>query len=272
MRLPQRLALAALAVIWIHVSAPAQAKSYHLERINVLVAVRMDGSMRVVETREIVFRGDFRAFDRTIPLPYGTELANLSVIEGGITYQRSSSEAPGTYMARQMGRETRISWFYEATDETRTFALEYDVLGAVQKHADVAELYWKFIEPRHDWEARESRVAMVLPAGIPASELLVWPHGPLWGTKRVRGNQVLLTCDPLPADETVEARIVFPSHFISSSPRSDNHEVLPHVQAEEKRWAEAADRQRSRAKPRLVLAWGLPALFIVGSITAWLAL
>jgi uncharacterized membrane protein len=226
----------------------------------------------VLETREIVFRGSFRSFDRTIPLPDGMELGYVSVVEGGVSYQKSSSESPGTFTARRVGEEARISCFFEATDETRTFALQYDIVGAVQKHADVAELHWQFVEPRHDWEARKFRVAVVLPAGTPASEVLVWPRGPLWTTKRVRGNRVLLGCDPVPANEMVEARIVFPSRSISSSPRSDNDEALPHIQAREERLAEATDRKRSRAAPGLVRAWAPPVLVIAGSITAWLVL
>jgi hypothetical protein len=199
MKLSQGLMLAVLAAVWMHVSAPAQAKSCHLERINVAASVGADGSMHVLETREIAFRGSFRAFDRTIPLPYGTELTNLSVVEGGLTYRRSASELPGTHTARRAGREMRISWFYEAADETRTFTLEYDVLGAVHKHADVAELYWQFIEPRHDWEARKSSVAVTLPAAIPTSELLVLvgrhgacTEGPRWSrTARTMAEQRL---------------------------------------------------------------------------------
>jgi uncharacterized membrane protein len=266
------LRLTTLTLLALCAAAPAQARSYYLNQIEVAAAVRPDGSMHVREIREVVFRGVYHAFDRAIPLPHGTQLENLSVSERGVAYREDTSEAPGTYTTRRTGREVRLSWFYLAADETRRFVLEYDVLGAVEKHADVAELYWQFIEPDHDWEARRSRVSVLLPSAVPESELLVWPHGALWGKKEVQRDRIALTCNPLPADTMVEARIVFPTAVINSSPRQDQRAVLAQVVAEEEEWMAEANRLRRRAKARLILLWALPAAFIIVGVSTWLVL
>lgn len=89
----------------------------------------------------------------------------------------------------QGGGSFRADWYYAAADETRTFVLEYDVAGAAQKHADQAELYWKFIGT--DWEVSSQtvRVTMVLPHGVGRAGVRAWAHGPLWGHVAVGGRE-----------------------------------------------------------------------------------
>ena len=191
--------------------APAQAKSYHLNRADVIAQVRADGSMHVQEIREVVFNGTFHAFDRTIPIPPGAQIANLVVHEYDTVYLERTGEAPGTYTALNTGRDLVLSWFYAAADETRTFVVEYDVLGAVQKHADVAELYWKFIEPDHEWKANTSKVTVLLPTTLFAGQVRAWAHGPLQGNVSILADHVELTCNPLPPNTMVEGRVVVPT-------------------------------------------------------------
>ena len=189
-----------------------------------------------------------------------------------MVYREDPSEAPGTYHYRMRGRDVLISWGYSATDEARSFVLEYTILGAVEKHADVAELYWQFIEPEHEWRADTSRVTVNLPGAVPAADISVYPHGPPWGKARRADGLVVLTCDPLPRDEMVEARILFPTAVIAYSPRQDGREVRESVRREEGEWVTEANAARWKAKLVLAFKWALPALAAVGAIITWLAL
>ncbi len=263
-----RLLLAVLLAVGL--VSPAQAKSYYLNRADVIAQVRADGSMHVQETREVVFEGTFHAFDRTIPVPPGAEITNITVSEGGIPYQERSGEEPGTFTSMRSARDLSLSWFYVATDETRTFALEYDVLGAVQRHADVAELYWQFIEPDHEWEAKTSTVTILFPVPVPASQIKAWAHGPLQGNVAIGSDRVQLTCNPLPPNTMVEGRVLLPAGVITSSPRSDYSGALPSIQEEEAGWAGEANQQRRLARASIFLPFGtLGVGFLVAFALYW---
>lgn len=271
-RTMRAVAMAVVALVGLAAAQAAEARSYQLNRTDVTAEVREDGSMRVSETREVVFRGTFRAFDRVIPLHAGTGIENVSVSEGGTRYREMPGEAPGTYHVARVDNEARITWGYEATDETRTFTLTYDVTGAAIKHADVAELYWQFVEPKHDWEAAASRVHVRLPGAPAQGQLRAWAHGPPWGEITLGRDWVEMQCVPLPRNEMIEARIIFPAHMITSSPRQMPGAALSRIEAEEKDWAEKANLRRSAARLRLGLEFGLPILLIGFGVALWIAL
>ena len=90
--------------------------------------------MRVREAHEFIFRGSFSYAYRTIPLPPGTSLEKFAVSEAGQHYENGAHELPGSFHLSQAGNEVRVKWFYRAADEARTFVLEYEIAGAVQKH------------------------------------------------------------------------------------------------------------------------------------------
>ncbi|MCJ7821530.1 MAG: DUF2207 domain-containing protein, partial [Armatimonadetes bacterium] len=261
-----------LLSVLLFITSPALARSYSLNRIEVVAEVRDNGSMRVSETREVAFKGTYHAFDRAIPQPAGTQLTDLAVSEAGTAYREDPSESPGTYHWSMRGDELVISWGYSATDEVRSFVLEYTVTGAVVKHADAAELYWQFIEPEHEWRAETSRVTVNLPGSVAAADIKAWAHGVPWGNVEPADGVVVLTCDPLPPNEMVEARILFPAEVIAYSPRQDGNEARASVMAEEGEWAREANASRRSAKIILVAKWAFPILLAVGAIVAWVTL
>ncbi len=292
------LALLTTACLFVF-SSLGFARSYSLDRIEVTGEVRSDGSMHVTELREVTFEGTFHAFDREIPLRPGESLRNVSVSEHGEKYVRDESERPGTYHVSYPGNGLKVSWGYEATDETRTFLLEYDVLGAVVKHADAGELYWRFIEPEHEWEAERSRVEVKLPGHVPKEHIQVWAHGPLHGRVDPVAGGAVATCDPLPSDTLVELRLLFPAEVLTARPsqsraragvtaqegalaeqanrerdaarttmREDQRNVRARVMEEEGALAGRANRQRDLARVEM----GLPLLLALLMFAMWLAL
>ena len=258
-----------LTLVVLLLAGPAHARSYYLNRADVMAEVRSDGSMHVREVREVTFSGTYHAFDRMIPVARGVTLENFSLAEDR-PYVMSASESPGTFRVYPLQHEVQISWFYRDTDlrPNRTFTLEYDVRGAVQRHGDVAELYWQFIEPKHEWKALNSRVTITLPQLLPASDIRAWAHGPLFGKITKAIGRADLTCNPLPPNEMVEGRIVFPTSVITSSPRQDSVTALPGILRQETAWARRANLKRVQAR----LGLGLPVIVLVGGIAAWLSL
>jgi uncharacterized membrane protein len=263
---------AVLLPLLVFLAAPAQAKSYHLARTDITADVRADGSMHVSETREFVFRGNFHAVDRFIDLPRGTTIENVAVSEGGTRYRQAPGERPGTFTASQAGARVAVTWGYDATDETRTFVLEFDIIGAVEKHADVAELYWQFIGSEWHIRSDTSRIVVNLPSAVAQGDLKAWAHGPPWGDVLLEEDRVVYTCDPLPPDQTVEARILFPTSVIAQSARQDSASALGAVMAEEDEWVRDANAARRSAKIILVAKWAFPILLAIGAIVTWVTL
>jgi len=263
------LVLAAAAVC---LPAPAQAKSFHYPSIEVRAQVRADGSMHVEEARTYEFSGNFHEAWRKIPLPPQVSIENFALSEDGTAYRQESSGAPGTVRITRRGPEYEAYWYYDMADRAATFLLEYDVIGAVGKHADYAELYWKFVEPDRGVTADSVRVVVTLPGGIPASGIRAWAHGPLWGDVKVEEGRVVFTCEPLPDGEMLEARVLLPTAAIVSSPRSYNDTAESRVLAEEGRWAGEANARRARAKRNLFLQWAVPLLMVVAGVGMWASL
>jgi len=261
-----------LAIAAVYLSAPAEAKSFHYPSIEVRAQVRADGSMHVEEARTYEFRGNFHEAWRKIPLPPQVSIENFALSEDGTAYRQESSGAPGTVRISQSGLGYEAYWYYDIADRAATFLLEYDVIGAVEKHADYAELYWKFVEPDRGVPADRVRVVVTLPDGTPASGIRAWAHGPLWGNVEVEEGRVVFTCEPLPDGEMLEARILLPTAAIVSSPRSYNDTAESRVLAEEGRWVGEANERRVRAKRNLFLQWAVPLLMVVAGVGAWASL
>jgi hypothetical protein len=200
-------------------AAPAQAKSFYYPSITVDAEVRADGSMHVREGRTFAFSGNFHEAWHKIPLPLGARLENVAVSENGQPYRQATNQQPGTFWVAPQGAETEVHWYYDITDQTVTFAVDYDVAGAVEKHADYAVLYWKFIEPDRAVRADQTRVTVTLPDGLRKPDIRAWQHSPLWGVVTVEDGRVTFACNPLPDREMLEGRILFPASAITSSPR-----------------------------------------------------
>jgi len=264
-----------LRAIWVVVvivlcAGPAQAKSYYIASTDITADVRTDGSMHVREVRTFVFSGTFHAVDRFTDLPAGASVANIVVSEDGTPYREAPGESPGTWYMQRQGNRLQITWAYEATDETRTFALDFDVIGAVSKHADYAELYWQFIGTEWGVKSETARVTVNLPPGVPKAETKAWAHGPLWGKIEIGDSRVIFTCDPLPANKMLEGRILLPTAFSASSPRQDALEILPRVMAEQEVWVNEANAERRQARASLAFQIAAPAILAIIGIGVWL--
>ncbi len=233
---------AGVLLLLLSLPLPAEAKSFHLARTEIAAEVRGDGSMHVRETREYVFSGTFHHAYRVIPLPAGTQIESFLVTENGSPYQQTAGEAPDSFVTSRGGGQFRADWYYQASDESRLFTVDYDVTGAVVKHDDLAELYWKFVGT--EWEARSelARVTISLPGRVPRAGLRAWAHGPLWGKTEIQEGRVDLTCNPLPPREMIGLRLLFPTDLIATSPRQDTATILPVALEEEGRWASQANR------------------------------
>ena len=196
------------------VVAQSRGKHYDVDHIDIGALVRTDGTLAVDESLTYRFAGSFTFAYRDIPGP-PSALTGITVSEGGRSFASLSGKAPGTFQVAPRGRSTRITWYFQARDETRTFRLSYRIAGQVHRYADVGELYYKFVGDEWDRPIRAVNVTVRWPQHVARADLRAWAHGPLNGTVQPDDDVVHLDVAPLPAHTFWEARIAFPPQLLS---------------------------------------------------------
>ena len=247
------LVLVLATVMLASANALAQGRSQTYRTVDIDAQLRQDGSLRVVERREIDYRGSWNGELYQLPLRDGQAVTLNSVRDDQGTVYRTGScspdgtREPGTYELLGDGDLFQVAWCWQPppTDTVRTIELDYTVTGAGQRHADTAELYWKWVG--EGWDAPTSRLvaAVELPT---TADVRFWAHGPLTGTvEQVEPGIIRTAVDSLPANTFVELRVLMPAAALSGAP-SDGREVRDEILAEEACLAQQANAERARAR------------------------
>ena len=130
---------------------PASAqRRYVVEAIDIDATVQADGSLEIREALSYDFRGAFTFAFRDIPRGADDEVARIRVSEDGRDYRESDSNEPGTFVITEEAASTRVTWYYRADSERRTFDFAYTIAGGVRRYPDTAEFYYKFVGD--DWD------------------------------------------------------------------------------------------------------------------------
>ena len=240
--------LASLAV-----ARPVSAqRRYAVEAITIDAAVQADGTMEIRETLTYDYRGRYSFAFRDIPRTAGGQINGIGVSEGGQAYQASDSNEPGTFEISRESSSTRVTWYYRAEDERRTFDLTYTLDGGVRRFPDTAELYFKFVGDDWDRPIGTVRATVRFPTRLTPSSLRAWAHGPLNGTVQVTPDgSVGFEVSPLPARQFWEGRVLFPSAAVGDLALSATTPRVTAVLGEEREWAETANALREASQRRL---------------------
>lgn len=253
---------------------PAEARTLEMENVSHHLTINPDASVTVIEYLTVRFDGEWHGFYREIPVNQGTSLTDISVSESGQNYQFNpgSEYGPaGTFLVKQTDGLTTIDWSIDAQDETRVFILRYRVMNAVKIHKDVAEFYRKFIGETNAQALNNVLVTAVLPPGAEnytqGKDILIFGHGPLEGEVKFSSkNEVTWQVEKLPANTFLEGRVLMPAALFPQAPQAvfTNQEKLAAIMAEEKGWAEEADKERNKARGQM----GAGALAVLASLIA----
>jgi len=141
----------------------AAAKSYYYPGITTEVRLQADGSARVVQGRTYAFDGSFSWADLDLKKQGASDIRlNRLAMRTAAGWQDIKPQE-----LTDTDRSLYLRWGYSAEDEERTFLIDYTVVGAVRRYADVAEFYWKVIEEEHEKIGRIA-IRVVLPAPSPS--------------------------------------------------------------------------------------------------------
>jgi hypothetical protein len=255
--------------------APAAAKDYAIRAVDIDARLSTDGSLQVTETRTYVFEDAYRYAYRTLPVDDRVRYTEITVSEGDRPYREAGGDEPGTFRLVRRGSALEVRWNFRARDEARAFTVGYRVTNLVQRYADAAVCYYKFIGEEWDRSSATVQVRLAPPAPIDAASVRQWLHGPLWASSLTEPDGTLRAqCERLPAHAALEIRALYPPQLFAQTPALLGP-VAEQVAAEEARWAEAANRARAvaqresarraeRAALALKLAIGLAAAGLLG--------
>ena len=226
------------------------AKSYRITQTDIGARLYTDGSMEVSESRTYQFDGSFTFAYRDLPATGPVTYHDFDVLEAGRHYSRSGTEEPGTFHISRTPERTRVTWFYRASDESRTFEFRYRARNAVTRHEDAAVLYFKFLSEEWDVPHENVTLSITPPVRLARYDINEWLHGPLWAESAIDDEGgILAQCRHLPPHTYLEVRALYPPDAFPETERVAGS-VRSRIMAEEARWAEEANRRREAERER----------------------
>jgi hypothetical protein len=162
------LRIAAVLVLTLAAAGPLSAqRSIVIERFDVDIDVRADGTIEVVETIRLRFTGSWNGIYREIPVEYRTpqglnytlRLQGLSVTDG--------SDGPLRYESRRHRHYRQLQiWMPDARDVVRTLVIRYHVANGLRFFAGHDELYWNVTGDEWEMPIRSAGARVRLPSGV----------------------------------------------------------------------------------------------------------
>lgn len=249
-------------------------KSYKMENVSIVADLSADGSMAVSEARTYRFKGRFKFAYRTFPLDSRISYEDFQVSENGQPYLLADSKEPGTYTVITDDQEIEVRWYYRARSETRTFVVDYSVIGAVERFRDGAVLYYKFVGDDFRKYTKNLEITVNPPEPVDQWKIRQWAHGPLWGSSATSSQGVVSAiCENLPKKQFFELRILYPAEIFTEVPQGLEY-IAGEITAEEGAWAEEANQRREQAriddealdKRKSIGAWVLPIFVLLAAV------
>ena len=132
------------------------AKDYSITSADFTVQINSDGSADVTEVRTYNFDGSYTWADEWIPLSIKQKtvsnkqlenyrIENFSMKDENAEFLPSAGGTTNTYQISATPDKFYVKWYYQATNTTRTFTLNYKIVNAVTNQTDISEFYWQLI-------------------------------------------------------------------------------------------------------------------------------
>ncbi|HLE07710.1 MAG TPA: DUF2207 domain-containing protein [archaeon] len=245
-------------------STGAQAKSFSIESADISAKILPDGSVDFSQTIAINFAGSFSEGFVDLDLDAEQKAAfddsSVSVREYG---KEGDDRLSATVSSSSKGKT--ITWIMSANNEKRTFIISYKLKKTVVAYADVSEFYWKVWGAGWASPVKKMKISIELPREVSdKNNLLGWGHPQLNGIVTIADNKtVLLDVKNIPAQQWVEARVVFPANILSSTAgtKVSSLAAKDKILKEEENYGKQTEAQ-DQGIPGIILGLGLFSIFI----------
>ena len=236
-----------------------------MENLGIHAVLAQNGDMKVTETWKVrlddrgrPYSNLYRTFSNDSSKADGIE--NLSVYDEDrrVQYQFAGDvdpeQADGSEMQDRCylhaaADTTEIGWFMPPVEQgTRSFSITYTVKNIVQVHGDTAELYNFFLPKNFSLPVASLSGTVEFPSGGAESGVRAWLHTDLSNSRIVidSANQVSFSAAEIPADTSVEVRLLMPQGLFPQSTRRDSSSVASSIEAEEMQEAKADQYRKQR--------------------------
>ncbi|MGQ9475817.1 MAG: DUF2207 domain-containing protein [Actinomycetota bacterium] len=145
--------------------------SWRFERFDVDIFLHPDATLTVRETQVVRFRGAFTYLTRDIPAQVtspgeGRTYGRVRLRDFSVYDLEGNPLNPGSWKVEDVNGGKRVCLFFQATDETRGWIIEYRVSGAVFFASERDRLYWNAVSRLREANILSSRVSLRLPEGL----------------------------------------------------------------------------------------------------------
>lgn len=267
MKLLRSCSLLFLIIVLTVLTHSVQAKEYSIPQLQIEVQINEDGSLRITEHRTYVFDGSYSWANYQLSKSGFSSISNIQVSEGGEHFTNLNAEEPGTFLVEESTGSFNIKWFFEASDEERTFSISYTLDGALTVGPEWSQFFWNYIAADREKSTESITILVQLPGMAERSALHAWIREPDWElsiTKLDNGFQ--FTGDNLARSEAVIIRTVFPTSVFNDQARvNDPGFSLSFAENEEYEYRENARLQKEEEAKNYALA--LNAVIILSGLS-----
>lgn len=222
------------------------AKYYDILSVDIDCYINQNSIVEWEEKRTFSFAGNYTFGYYDLPMTGYDWFRKIVVLENDIPYLFNTSKSMGTYWVEHLSDYHRIHFYYDATDEQRTFGYQYLIEGAITRFEDYGQFYWKMQGDRWGEPCDRFTARIHLEKPIPKDDYLVWVHGPLNGVvSKIDDQTILLKVSDVPAYSFVELRLLIPSTYFIEGKKNDSL-IGPVALNEEAVWVKEANDIRKR--------------------------
>jgi len=220
-----------------------------MPKVNISASIQDDGTVLIEESRTYNYRGSFSWADYRLPKQGFREIRNIQVSESDSSYINENSEEPGTFSVSESDDLIVIKWHYDATDEERTFTLQYELEGAISIGPEFSEFYWIFIGDGRDKVMGSSDITVQLPGLVSADSLYSWNYSSASDSELIESESLFsLSSGRVNRNQNVAIRALFPTSVFQSDliEVTDPNLDLDKIIQEEAEYDEMLQRQAER--------------------------
>jgi len=150
-------------------AASAQAKSWSIDSMDVVLDIEKNGSLLVEETVTFRFEGSFSYVGRVIPTANLESLSDIEVLQDGRLLPRG--DGPGTWDVFNEGDSKVIQVNFALTDASATWVFRYRALGSILYFDEGDELRWYLFDADTPVPIESVRATVRLPEPVPKEEM-----------------------------------------------------------------------------------------------------
>lgn len=230
-----------------------KADKFTVKNYDVTVDIKKDGSADLTQKIVYDFQGDYHGVYYNQDLK-GIKGASDPVVTynngaGAKTLVNNDSNQNDTVKVTRTDNSMDMKVYHAVDSEMVTYTYKYQLYGVITNYLDTAELNWKIIGNGWDNDLNNIKLTLNFPEKN-ITQLQAWTHGPLAGHTEVdkKNGQVVMTLDELPANQSVESHVIFPTTVTADNKNVVNKKAKARILAAEKSKAEAANARRQREK------------------------